>query len=93
MPIGDSITAGAGAPNGYRKLLQDQLALQVITFTYCGQSTDGSVNMSDPWHEVAPRHARDAPARQDLTENLEDLLLRISFRPAMFVSYFERGTD
>jgi len=51
MPMGDSITAGLGSANGYRKVLQDSLAARGITLTYCGQLSDFSEGMVVPWHE------------------------------------------
>jgi lysophospholipase L1-like esterase len=50
LPIGDSITAGVGFQGGWRKMLQEALAAEGITFTFVGRS-DPRHPMEQPFHE------------------------------------------
>lgn len=50
MAVGDSITAGAGVPGGFRRPLQERLRYYGMMVDFVGPSVENSPGMADPEH-------------------------------------------
>ncbi|MCW5936355.1 MAG: hypothetical protein KIT11_03500 [Fimbriimonadaceae bacterium] len=51
LAVGDSITAGAGSPGGYRTILQQRLGRADRPFDFLGDVNENSAGMAYPQHE------------------------------------------